>query len=83
MDFFVKAVWDQETGVFCSESNIVGLHIEAETIEAFREILVDVAPELVLANHLKNDDFLTKPIRDLIPTIWGSVDGEQLLQPSH
>ena len=69
--------------MFCSESNIVGLHVEAGTVAAFREILADVAPELVLANHLKNDDFLTKPIRDLIPTSWDSVDGEQLLQPSH
>ena len=52
MNFFVKAVWDEEVKVFCSDSDIIGLHIEAETIEEFREILVDIAPELVLANHV-------------------------------
>ena len=37
MNFFVKAVWDEEAKVFYSDSDIVGLHIEAETIEGFRE----------------------------------------------
>lgn len=51
MSFFVKAVWDAEAGVFYSDSNIVGLHIEAETIEKFRKIMADLAPELILANR--------------------------------
>ena len=28
MNFFVKAVWDEEAKVFYSDSDIVGLHIE-------------------------------------------------------
>ena len=82
MNFFVKAVWDEEAKVFYSDSDILGLHIEAETLAAFREIMVDIALELVLANHVTNDDLLTKPLRELVPVIWSSTDGEQLLQTS-
>ena len=82
MNFFVKAVWDEEAKVFYSDSDIVGLHIEAETLAAFRGIMVDIALELILANHVTNDDLLTKPLRELVPTIWSSTDGEQLLQTS-
>ena len=82
MNFFVKAVWDEEAKVFYSDSDIVGLHIEAETLEEFRKVLVDIAPELILANHVTNDDLLTKSLRELVPVIWSSTDGEQLLQAS-
>ena len=82
MNFFVKAVWDEEAKVFCSDSDIVGLHIETETIEEFREVLVDIAPELILANHVTNDDLLTKPLRELVPVIWSGTDAEQLLPSS-
>ena len=82
MNFFVKAVWDKEAKVFYSDSDIVGLHIEAETLEEFRNVLLDIAPELILANHVTNDDLLTKSLRELVPVIWSSTDGEQLLQAS-
>ena len=82
MNFFVKAVWDEEAKVFYSDSDIVGLHIETETIEEFREILVDIAPELILANHVTNDDLLTKSLRELVPVIWSGTDAEQLLPSS-
>lgn len=82
MNFFVKAVWDEEAKVFYSDSDIVGLHIEADTLEEFRKVLVDIAPELILANHVTNDDLLTKSLRELVPVIWSSTDGEQLLQAS-
>ena len=80
MNFFVKAVWDEEANVFYSESDIIGLHIEAKTLDEFREIMLDIAPELVLANHITNDDLLTKSLRELVPVIWSGTDGEQLLQ---
>ena len=82
MNFFVTAVWDEEAKVFYSDSDIVGLHIETETIEEFREILVDIAPELILANHVTNDDLLSKPLRELVPVIWSGTDAEQLLPSS-
>ena len=82
MEFFVKAVWDEDAGVFHSESNIIGLCIEAETIDEFRELLADLAPELILANHISRDDLLAKPLKDIIPMVWSGVDGDHLLPPS-
>ena len=83
MAFHITAIWDEDAGVFYSESNIVGLHIEAETIEEFRAAATDLGPEMILANHVTNDDLLTKPLKDLIPVIWSSTSGDRLLQPSH
>ena len=54
MKFIVTAVRDGEARVFRSESDIVGLHIEAETLTDFREVMADIALELILANHVTN-----------------------------
>ncbi|MEP3438516.1 MAG: DUF1902 domain-containing protein [Hoeflea sp.] len=67
--FSVKAVWDDEAKVYVSESDIIGLHIEAETVEEFEAIMRDVATDLVIANHISPDQLDTIPLRDLIPTI--------------
>lgn len=80
MDFFVRAVWDEGAGVFRSESNIIGLHIETGTIDEFREVLSDLAPELILTNHISGDDLLAKPLKDIIPVIWSDSSGDHLLQ---
>lgn len=82
MTFHITAIWDDETGLFYSDSNIIGLHIEAETIEEFRVIVADLAPESILANHVTNDDLLNKPLKDLIPMIWGGTSGDRLLPPN-
>ena len=37
--FFIKAIWDDEAQVFYSESDIKGLHIEAETLAEFEAVL--------------------------------------------
>ena len=66
MNFFVRAVWDEGAGVFRSESDIIGLHIETDTVGEFREVLLDVAPELILTNHISGDDLLAKPLKDII-----------------
>ena len=50
--FKVSAVWDAEAGVYYSESDIEGLHIEAATLEEFEAILMEVGADLVLANHV-------------------------------
>ena len=50
--FVVVAHWDDEAEVFYSESNIIGLHIEAGTIEEFEDIVQSLAPELCYLNHL-------------------------------
>jgi len=67
--YHVRAIWDEEAKVFYCESDIDGLHIETGTIEEFEEVLSDVAPELVLSNHVNPADFATTPLRDFIPTI--------------
>ncbi|MDO8837637.1 MAG: DUF1902 domain-containing protein [Parvibaculum sp.] len=54
--FYVKPCWDAEAGVFYSESDIEGLHVEAATLEAFREVVMDAAAELIVANHLSAPD---------------------------
>lgn len=49
--FWVKAIWDSESNVFVSESNIVGLHIEASTLSEFQDEMFIIAPELIMDNH--------------------------------
>ena len=38
LTFTVKAVWDEDLKIFFSESDIIGLHIEAKTLEEFKKI---------------------------------------------
>jgi hypothetical protein len=51
--FYVRAFWDDEAKVFVSESDIKGLHIEAETLDEFEAVLFEHARELVFENHIK------------------------------
>lgn len=67
--FFVRAVWDDEAQVYVCESDIIGLHIEAATIDEFEAVMRDVATDLVIANHISSDQLNSLPLRDLIPTI--------------
>ncbi len=67
--FFVRAVWDDEAQVYVCESDIIGLHIEAATIDEFEAVMRDVATDLVIANHISSDQLNSLPLRELIPTI--------------
>lgn len=67
--FVVKAVWDDEAGVYVSESDIIGLHIEAATVDEFEELMMELAPELIVANHMSPAELVEKPYKDLVPTI--------------
>ena len=49
--FFVQAILDEEAGVYISNSDITGLHVEANTLDEFVEIVKDIAPDLLAANH--------------------------------
>ena len=49
--FSVKAIWVDEAQVFFAQSDIEGLHIEATSMDGFEEIMLDAAPEFLLANH--------------------------------
>jgi hypothetical protein len=59
--FYVRAIWDPEAKVYYSESDIWGLHIEAATVDQFEEVMMDVAAELIVANHLSPEKPATTP----------------------
>ena len=59
--FYVRAHWDGEAKVFYSESDILGLHIEATTIEEFEGVMNEVAADLILANHYSAQDIANRP----------------------
>lgn len=67
--YFVTAIWDEEAHVFYSKSDIHGLHIEPETLDEFESLIVDLAPDLIIENHLSSEEVSTTPLRDLIPSI--------------
>jgi len=67
--FSVRALWDDEAKVYYSDSDIVGLHIEAATLDEFEAVLMDLAPSLVVANHMLESDIGSTPIAELIPAI--------------
>ena len=67
--FRVRAIWDADAKVFYTDSDIVGLHIEAPTLDEFESVVMEVAPDLIVANHMTAADFATIPLRDLMPAI--------------
>lgn len=67
--FHVRAVWDPEHRIYYTESDIIGLHVEAPTLEEFEAVVMDVAPELIVANHLTATDLATKSLGELLPAI--------------
>jgi hypothetical protein len=75
--FNVTAHWDEEAKVFYSDSDIIGLHIEAATIDEFESVMMDVAPGLVIANHVTKAELASAAPEDLIPTIlWQRPTGK-------
>jgi len=70
MKFYVRAIWDADSGVFYSESDIVGLHIEAATIEEFEACMAEIAPQMVMENHITKADLTQRSLVDLIPSIF-------------
>lgn len=75
--YSVTAHWDDEAKVFYSESDIIGLHIEAKTIEEFEDVMMDVAPGLVIANHVSRDELASLAPEDIIPAIlWQRPTGK-------
>jgi hypothetical protein len=67
--FTVTALWDDEAKVYYSQSDITGLHIEATTLDEFEAVMMDVAPGLVIANHVSKPDLATTALEDLVPAI--------------
>lgn len=79
--YVVTALWDVDAQAFYSESDIKGLHVEADTLEAFEALVIDLAPDLIVENHLSPAELGSTPLREMIPSIVirrsnavGSVD---------
>lgn len=73
--FSVAAKWDDEAAVYYSESDILGLHVEAATLEEFRAIVLREAADLIVANHLSHQELARGNLRDLIPAIFLTSTG--------
>lgn len=74
--FNVSAHWDDEAQVYYSESDIVGLHIEAPDLDTFEDVLMDVAPGLIVANHMAPEALKGGRPEELIPAIvWRRPEG--------
>ena len=67
--FTVRAVWDEEAGIYYSDSDISGLHVEADNLEEFEREIFDVAAELIVANHMTPAELNSTPRKDVIPAI--------------
>ena len=75
--FSVTAHWDDVAKVFYSDSDIVGLHIEAATIEEFEVVMMDIAPGLVISNHVSKAELAALAPEDVIPAIlWQRPAGK-------
>lgn len=48
--FYVKAFWDPEASVWCSESDIPGLVLQTDTLEEFEDLIRHFAPDLLASN---------------------------------
>jgi len=49
-EFYVKAFWDAEASVWCSESNVPGLVLQTDTLEEFEDLIRHFAPDLLAEN---------------------------------
>jgi hypothetical protein len=67
--FTVVAKWDHDAKVYISESDIIGFHIEADTMDEFVALVNKEAPDLIVANHMSKPELARSNIRDLIPSI--------------
>ena len=75
--YSITAHWDDEANVFYSVSDIIGLHIEASTIDEFEAIMMDLAPGLVIANHVSKDELASLAPEDIIPAnLWQRPTGK-------
>lgn len=72
--FNVRAIWDANAGVWITESDIMGLHVEAQTLPELQDHIREYAADLIVANHLTAADMAKIPLRDLIPAIVITAD---------
>lgn len=66
--FDVSAIWDEDQKLWYSESDLIGLHVEAATFPEFQKLVHEFAAELIVTNHYSDDD-LERDLREIIPAI--------------
>ena len=67
--FYVKAIWAAEDSVWISESDIRGLVIETSDLATFEEVMLDVVPDLLIANHPEDIELTPEGTLKAMPTI--------------
>ena len=68
--FHVTAFWDPEAKVWCSETDIRGLVIETATLDEFEEVMNDLAPDMIEANHPREETQVQGNARDCVVITW-------------
>jgi hypothetical protein len=48
--YYVRAIWDEAAEVYCSETNVPGLNIEAATLPEFMDLAMVLGREMLEAN---------------------------------
>lgn len=69
-NFEITAVWDEKAQVWYAQSDIDGLHIEADTLPEFQECVREYAAELIVTNHYQDVDLSKEELPSLIPAIF-------------
>ena len=74
--FHVRPVWDDEVKRWYSQSDVLGLAIETDTLDEFEEVLLEVAREVIFANHYSAEELVSTPLKDLVPIlVWERPTG--------
>lgn len=71
--FYVRALWDDDVKRWYSESDIHGLAIETDTLDEFRDLVAELGPDLVLANHFTHHDLISHSLHEILPAIIVTV----------
>jgi hypothetical protein len=67
--FYVRPVWDDEAKTYYTDSDILGLAIETPSLDEFEELVAELGPMMIMANHRTAEDAAEIPTIDLVPTI--------------
>lgn len=65
--------------MYYADSDIIGLHIETASLDEFEALLFDLAPGLIVANHISKPELASVPLADLIPAILWQRPPERLV----
>jgi Domain of unknown function (DUF1902) len=71
--FSGTAIWDDEAKVYYSQSDIKGLHIEADSLAEFEAAMDATALKLIIANHISAQEKSPTSLAALMPILrWAA-----------